>query len=951
MRSRVPTRLWLTGLAVALAFALASGFFRVRPGEVVLVGTATGALSRLVEEGWSWKPPLLGVLLRLPRPPIDLGREISWPREDGSTATAVVDGRFGLAAGGGERWIAEVGWQPFVDGLDETLRSALAEALASVPRSDLFLAGTHADLPAAVARHLASSGIAAEDLTVVLPAEKNRSAYEAVRRAITDGVEPSGRKVLVIGWDGADWLMIRPLLEAGRLPNLARLVNNGVSGDFRSEKPLLSPLIWTTVGTGKSVIEHGIADFLVQDTESGAYVPVSSESRKVHALWTILDMFGLSTDVVGWWATWPAERFRGTMVSDRVAYQLFAVPDAAGADKVHPPEMWPPIAELLVPAESIGYEQISRFVEIERSDFDRRWESLPPDRRQEDPVNHLRKILATTRSYHDIARSLLAEQADLTLLYYEGTDTVGHLFARYLPPRMEGVTDEEVRRFGKTLPAFYAYADELLGELLDAAGPDTVTLLISDHGFFTGEARPASDPSDFAGGAPQWHRLYGVIAAAGPGVSRGEIKGSSIYDIAPTILSLLGLPVPRDMPGRVLEEIGGTHPKEERTLSTYEVLPLVRTEAGQRSAELDQERLRELAALGYISASTAESQGRETTAEGETPAERPQTDLQGMATEAYNRGRIFQNQGEYAKAQEQYRIAAERLPSFGPAYANLAQLESLQGNHCRAVEILAEGFSKSTSLPMAAVTGIVDEARSCGNLEDAARLLSQLDMTYKRMSAYPGALGLLSDARGNLETALTHYRGALEMDPLDQLANEQIVSTLRRLGRETEARDQLAQAFDLAAGNVTAMNQLSVVALRQGWADAAERFLRRVLESDPGNPGVLANLAASLMRQGRRDEALEAMSEAVERDPENAGNHFNLGAMLASQGRHREALVEFETAMRKGLRSPRVHVAAAKMHFRLGDRQASQRELQSALALDPGDTEATRLLAALERGG
>ena len=151
-----------------------------------------------------------------------------------------------------------------------------------------------------------------------------------------------------------------------------------------------------------------------------------------------------------------------------------------------------------------------------------------------------------------------------------------------------------------------------------------------------------------------------------------------------------------------------------------------------------------------------------------------------------------------------------------------------------------------------------------------------------------------------------------------------------------------------AKGSVQSLNQLAVVALRQGWGRMAEGIFRRVLKSDPGNPGVLANLAVSLGQQRRMKEASDVMREAVRRDPGEAQNHFNLGAMLAEQGRWQEALASFEQARAHGLRNPRVQIALAKMRFRLGDREGSRRDLQQALSLDPADAEARALLAELQ---
>jgi len=54
---------------------------------------------------------------------------------------------------------------------------------------------------------------------------------------------------------------------------------------------------------------------------------------------------------------------------------------------------------------------------------------------------------------------------------------------------------------------------------------------------------------------PGWHSLFGILAVSGADVKNTEIKEAQIVDLAPTILHLMGLPVPREMDGRVLQEI------------------------------------------------------------------------------------------------------------------------------------------------------------------------------------------------------------------------------------------------------------------------------------------------------------------------------------------------------------------------------------------------------------
>ena len=103
-------------------------------------------------------------------------------------------------------------------------------------------------------------------------------------RVLKDRSVRSGYKVALIGLDGADWELIDPLIARGRLPHLARLKAGGAWGPLRSMDPMLSPLLWTTVATGKPPEQHGIIDFLVRDPATGKPVPVSSRARRVKAI-------------------------------------------------------------------------------------------------------------------------------------------------------------------------------------------------------------------------------------------------------------------------------------------------------------------------------------------------------------------------------------------------------------------------------------------------------------------------------------------------------------------------------------------------------------------------------------------------------------------------------------------------------------------------------------------
>ena len=100
----------------------------------------------------------------------------------------------------------------------------------------------------------------------------------------------------------------------------------------------------------------------------------------------------------------------------------------------------------------------------------------------------------------------------------------------------------------------YQFHDQMLGALLEKAGVDTTVILMSDHGFHPDHLRPASIPDIPAGPAIE-HRDFGILAMSGPGIKKDELlHGPSVLDIAPTILTLYGLPVGDDMDGKVLSQ-------------------------------------------------------------------------------------------------------------------------------------------------------------------------------------------------------------------------------------------------------------------------------------------------------------------------------------------------------------------------------------------------------------
>src|ERR1039457_813330 len=114
-------------------------------------------------------------------------------------------------------------------------------------------------------------------------------------------------KVLLIGWDSADWKIINPLLEAGLMPALDQLINQGVMGNIGTLVPALSPILWNSIVTGKLAQKHGILGFVEPKPDGSGLCPVSSTSRKCKAIWTILTQAGFRSLVFFFIDRAPAE--------------------------------------------------------------------------------------------------------------------------------------------------------------------------------------------------------------------------------------------------------------------------------------------------------------------------------------------------------------------------------------------------------------------------------------------------------------------------------------------------------------------------------------------------------------------------------------------------------------------------------------------------------------------
>lgn len=510
-------------------------------------------------------------------------------------------------------------------------------------------------------------------------------------------------KIVVIGIDGATWEVIRPLMHAGKMPNLQRLVSMGASGTLHSFEYSASPLAWTTIATGKLPAKHNIRDFRV-----------SRHDLRARQVWDIAASHGRKVGIFQYLVTWPPQPLDG-----------FIVPGWLAPD----PAAYP--AELNFINEFVNRGRFVRRDEANRAgDYLRFAARVLRSGLSTSTVGKivrfgigrvLRRLTALDARYRmrsiwvslstDLFRHLLRKyQPDFAAIVFYQTDSIGHYFWKFRQPeRFQDISAADAARYGSIIDRIYCDADTAIGRILRTVGDDCHVVVLSDHGMgpalhesgrlyrprveqllenlgvewrggrhavigldfhiLVNDERPQSWESDFAefkkfiegirisetgeqvfearllqegpasvrvtAARPELigktvllpngkqtvyenlvntdeelsgaHHPEGVLVMAGPAIKQGcELVGAHLADVAPTLLTLMGLPVGRDMDGRVLEEAFDEHFLSNQPIAYIDsheekTPPGIDGQSGGLSAEerkIVEERLR---ALGYLS--------------------------------------------------------------------------------------------------------------------------------------------------------------------------------------------------------------------------------------------------------------------------------------------------------------------------------------------------------------
>jgi hypothetical protein len=371
----------------------------------------------------------------------------------------------------------------------------------------------------------------------------------------------AGAHVRMLMFDGASLDVIFSAVAAGRLPNIARIFDQGSVLHLATLRPTQAEPVWSAVATGRYPMYNGVRSAVVYRALGGTPIellpdycfaqalvtfgflteePQTATDLLARPIWNILSDRGATVGVIGWPLTHPAPVVNGFAVSDAF-HRLTDTELSQDAT----PALWPGsllpnvLAALQVPADPDPVSLVNAMGAPQPvNDYDVRSDQAP---------------IVADRVHLQLLNALDAVPPQFLAARFPGIDAVGHRFLRYADPAAFGdVSEAERQRFGGVLNQYYGFLDTLVGREIERLGPRDLLLVVSAFGMEP--LTPGKRVLELIAGNPQISGTHerapdGFVLAFGGPVAAGRPPRASVVDLAPTILYFLGLPVGRDMDG------------------------------------------------------------------------------------------------------------------------------------------------------------------------------------------------------------------------------------------------------------------------------------------------------------------------------------------------------------------------------------------------------------------
>ena len=450
------------------------------------------------------------------------------------------------------------------------------------------------------------------------------------------------------------------------------------------------------------------------------------------------------------------------------------------------------------------------------------WDKAINGKNASDPIVIFRSILAKTWNDHRVAINLYNDQRQhgqdptLVMVSYEGTDAVNHLFAPFHPPYREGISEERYRKFWPAVANYYAEVDRLIGEWMSVLPHDTTVMIMSSYGFRWGKNRPRTIPN--GGAALSDHRNPGMFVAYGPLVAPNRAAHPmSVYDVAPTVLTLLGLPQSIEMPGHVatwaFKDIAPITSVRVVSYGEFVTDKPLATSAGIAEKAYAEE----LQAIGHLN---DPSRNLTPVLEDQEP-DAPQRAAAPLSPERWGQYAYFNNLGVEFRAKGKLSDAVDAFD------------RAIDINPTRPTPHLNEAMTCFDRQLFAAADEQFLKAVALG-LPNAERYFVDFAALYRQRNMNGKAIGLL-------------YQGR-KLFPQSYLIAANLGSTLLAAERYSEGVPELVRALGLQPSSTLALNNLGLFYLKQNDYGRALDFWNRSLTIEPHQPEIREAAAAARSR-------------------------------------------------------------------------------------------------------
>ncbi len=280
---------------------------------------------------------------------------------------------------------------------------------------------------------------------------------------IEDDVE---RKTILIGLDGATFTILDPLMKQGVMPFLSQFVAEGAKAGLITIVPALTPPAWTSMVTGTPPGHHGILDFFLKEPNSPHIRFATFQDIKDETVWSIVSRHGRRVTSLNFPVMLPPPKVDGNVIGGWVPWRQLRL-------ACHPKDLYDRVKAI----PDVNVKEVAMDMATE--------EKAIEGCRPEESVDWVNLHTRREENWERILHYLMTEDpCDLTAVLFDGMDKIQHMCWRMLDPIVDpdslSPLEKQIR---ENCLAYYARMDEIIRDIVEAAGPDANVFIASDHGF------------------------------------------------------------------------------------------------------------------------------------------------------------------------------------------------------------------------------------------------------------------------------------------------------------------------------------------------------------------------------------------------------------------------------------------------------------------------------------